>query len=343
MPKVLYGISPIGLGHATRSVVVLGLLAKAGADVRVFSGGEAVEFLRDQGLEVADIVADTPPRVSNGRMTRASMWYLRSWLGHRNTLPRTRGLFDSFRPDIVVCDEEFTGITVARERQARRVFISDELELGFARSWPARKIEDRVYRWYRQLQDSVDLLIVPDQGVDGGNRRFVGPITRDPKTGARQTKARHGLPLEGQMVLLSLSGSGLADFLIPRTVEAMGEVRVPGSFLAITGNRGEKVSSAGVYDLGVVDDNQDLVACADLVISSAGKSTIDEAGASGTPIIAIPIRNHAEQERNALALGYSADDLKRLGQLMAEKIGRRGAKVISSGAEKASQLILSLT
>jgi UDP-N-acetylglucosamine--N-acetylmuramyl-(pentapeptide) pyrophosphoryl-undecaprenol N-acetylglucosamine transferase len=342
MPKILYGISPIGLGHATRSLVVIGQLAKAGAEVKVFSGGEAAEFLRGNGSEVADIVADTAPHVSKGKMTGASLWYLRSWLGHRNSLPKVRKLFDSFSPDLVVCDEEFTGISVAKERQAKGVFISDELELGFARTWLARKIEARVYSWYRQLQDSVDLLIIPDQGEDRGNRRFVGPITREARGGARETRAKHGLPADGQMVLLSLSGSGLGDFLIPRTVSAMGEPRIQGTFLAITGNRGEKVSSAGVYDLGVVNDNQDLVACADVVVSNAGKSTIDEAGASGTPIIAIPIRNHAEQERNAAALGYSSDDLSRLSQLIPERIGRRGAKVASAGAERAAQLMMSL-
>jgi UDP-N-acetylglucosamine--N-acetylmuramyl-(pentapeptide) pyrophosphoryl-undecaprenol N-acetylglucosamine transferase len=342
MPKVLYGISPIGLGHATRSLVVLRLLVQAGAVVKVFSGGEAVEFLRGQGLEVADIVADTPPRVADGKMTRASLWYLRSWLGHRSTLPRAMKLFDALGPDIVVCDEEFTGMSVAAERKVKRVFISDELELGFAKSWLARRIEERVNRWYRHLQDSVDLLIIPDQGVDRGNRMFVGPITREADADPRSARMKHGLPPEGQMVLLSLSGSGLGSYMIPRTVSAMSEARMPGTFLVITGNRGEKINSAGVYDLGVVDDNQNLVACADLVVSSAGKSTIDEAGASGTPIIAVPIRNHAEQERNAAALGYSSDDLNRLGQLMAEKIGRRGAKVASAGAERASQLIMSL-
>ena len=342
MLKVLYGISPIGLGHATRSLVVVRLLTRAGAEVRVFSGGEAAEFLNTQGLEAADIVADTPPRVADGKMKSASVWYLRSWLGHRNTIPKTRKLIDDFAPDLVVCDEEFTGISVARERGLKRVFISDELELGFARSWLARKIEGRIYRWYQELQDSVDLLIVPDLGVDQGNRRFVGPIVREGTADGRETRAEHGLPPEGQMVLLSLSGSGLGDYLIHRTVAAMEDPKFRGAFLAIAGNRGRKISSAGVYDLGVVGDNQNLVACADLVISSAGKSTIDEASASGTPIIAIPIENHAEQERNAAALGYSPRDLNRLGQLMAEKMGLRGAKVGSGGALNASQLILSM-
>lgn len=342
MPRLLYGISPIGLGHATRSLAVIGSLKKAGVDVDVFSGGEAAEFLRDQGLEVADIVADTPPHISDGKMTGASLWYIRSWRGHRKTLPRTRKLFDSLHPDLVVCDEEFSGIVVARERGVRQVFIADELELGFARGALAGRIERRVYMWYRQLQDSVDFLVIPDEGVDQGNRRHVGPITRGSSNGRQETRERYGLPMEGQMVLLSLSGSGLGDYLIRPTLEALRVVATPGAFLVISGNRGPRISFPGVHDLGVTKDNQDLVASADLVVSSAGKSTIDEATASGTPIIAIPIKNHAEQERNAASLGYSYGDLQGLGSLIAKRLGKRKPPVISAGAERAASLILSM-
>ena len=74
----------------------------------------------------------------------------------------------------MVCDEEFSGIVVAGERGTKRVFVSDELRLGFGRTWVSRKIEERVERWYVRLQDSVDLLIIPEFGDDAGNRRGCG-------------------------------------------------------------------------------------------------------------------------------------------------------------------------
>ena len=92
----------------------------------------------------------------------------------------------------------------------------------------------------------------------------------------------------------------------------------------------------------MVPEGQNLVACADVVVSLAGKSTIDEAAASGTPIIAIPIRYHAEQERNASALGFSRSDSARLPELVQEVIGKRLPPKRSDGETKAARAILSL-
>jgi UDP-N-acetylglucosamine--N-acetylmuramyl-(pentapeptide) pyrophosphoryl-undecaprenol N-acetylglucosamine transferase len=338
---ILYGISPIGLGHATRSLVIAGLLRQTGAEVSLFSGGRAAEFLREKE-QVADIVSDSVPKVVGGKMKSAAIWYLRSWLALRGTRGRTEKLFDAIKPDLVVCDEEFSGLLVAEKRGIKRVFISDELELGFARTWLARKIEERVDRWYRRIQGMVDLLLIPDNGEDAGNRRYIEPIVRPVGKSRTDVLREHGLPEEGKVVLLSMSGSGIGGFLVGGTVRAVRDNSVQSAYLVVTGNRGDKVEGEGVYDLGVVWDNQNLVAAADLVISTAGKSTIDEAASSGTPIIAIPIRYHAEQERNAAALGYSYSDLGRLSELIGEKIGRRESPRVFRGAENASRLILSM-
>ena len=341
MLRILYGVSPIGLGHATRSLVLSHELERSGAEVRFFSGGKAAEFIRERGFRVDDIVEDPVPHVSEGEMSRVALWYIRSWVANRRTVPRTRRLLDSYSPDVVVCDEEFSGIIVAGERGVRRVFIADELDLGFARTWLSRKIEGRVDRWYKRLQGSVDLLIVPEPGESGGNRRFVGPIVRAPTMSPAEAKASYGLP-EGGMVLFAISGSGLGRELALQVRDAIAIAGLAGTSLVVTGNRGQRIDGREVYDLGVVPDNQNLVAAADLVVSTAGKSTIDEAAASGTPIIVIPIRHHAEQERNAASLGYTSGDVSRLPELIRETYGNRRSPRRFNGEEEASRAILSL-
>ncbi len=341
MPRILYGVSPIGLGHATRSLVVARELEKKGAEVKMFSGGKAAEFLRGCGVEVEDVVEDAGPKIAGGEMKNASAWYLRSWLAQRRNVPKALRLAASFAPDVVVCDEEFSGVTAAGEMGVPRAFMADELELGFARGMVARAREGRVEGWDRGLLGAVDLLIVPDEGEDAGNTRFVGPIVRAPTAICAEVRARHGLP-EGRTVLVSLSGSGAGRELAWKAMDALGSVPGGRPSLVVVGNRGAKLEGEGVYDLGLVKDNQDLVACADLVISTAGKSTIDEAAAAGTPIIAVPIRNHAEQERNAAALGYSASDSERLRELVPLKIGARGEPKAYDGGVRAAQLIMSL-
>jgi len=342
VPRILYGVSPIGLGHATRSLVLSRELERGGAEVRFFSGGRAAEFIHDAGFRVDDIVEDPVPHVSRGEMSRVALWYVRSWVANRRTLPRTRRLVDAYSPDLVVCDEEFSGIVVAGERGVKRVFVADELNLGFARTWVSRRIEARVDRWYRGLQDSVDLLIVPETGESRGNRRFVGPIVRPTTKSPSEAKASYGLP-GGGMVLFATSGSGLGRELALRVRDAMATAGLDGVSLVVAGNRGAKIEGKGVYDLGVVPDNQNLVAAADLVVSSAGKSTIDEAAAAGTPMIAIPIVHHAEQERNAAALGYSGEDVSRLPELVREMFGKRQPPKRFDGEVEASRAILSVT
>ena len=342
MPRILYGVSPIGLGHATRSMVLSAELQRRGAEVRFLSGGMAAEFLNNSGFSVDDVVEDPVPHVSNGEMSRVALWYVRSWIANRRTVPRTLRLLDAYRPDLVVCDEEFSGMVAAGRRGVKRVFIADELSLGFARTWVARKFEARVERWYRGLQESVDLLLVPDRGVDGGNRMFVGPIVRPITLSAAETKSKYGIP-PGRMVLFATSGSGLGRELALLVRDSLRAAGLAGVSFVVAGNRGQRIEGDGVYDLGVVPDNQNLVAASDLVVSTAGKSTIDEAAAAGTPIIVIPIRHHAEQERNAEALGYKSADASRLPQLIREKFGLRQQPIAGGGELAASDAILSLT
>jgi UDP-N-acetylglucosamine--N-acetylmuramyl-(pentapeptide) pyrophosphoryl-undecaprenol N-acetylglucosamine transferase len=341
LPRILYGISPIGLGHATRSLVLVEELRRKGVDVRIFSGGNAAEFMRDSGVQVESTVDDAVPRTDNLEMSRVALWYVRSWLAQRRNVRRTERLFDAYRPDLVVCDEEFSGIAVAEKRGTKRVFIADELQLGFARTWIARRIEQRVERWYTRLQSSVDLLIVPETGNDVGNVRFVGPMVRRPTRNADAVREEYGFP-PGKMVLFSMSGSGIGRELGGKLILSMARGDLDGAFLVITGRRGTKLAGERVYDIGVVKDNQDLVAAADVVVSTAGKSTIDEAAAAGTPIITIPIRHHAEQERNASALGYSSDDAERLTELIASRMGKKEPPREFRGEQLASELILSL-
>ena len=316
------------------------LLRSEGFDVMTFSGGKAAAFMDAAGHQVEDIVSDPVPEVVNGEMKRTALWYLRSWAALRGTRGRTEELFDSYRPDLVVCDEEFSGILVAQSRKCKHALISDELELGFARGRISSYIERRVDRWYKALQASVDLLLIPDQGQDEGNKRFIGPIVRKATKSREQVISEYGLPRSGRMLLFCMSGSGIGDYLLGKVIAALRNGVVPGGYLVVSGNRGKKVLGSDVHDLGVVQDNQNLVAAADLVVSTAGKSTIDEAANSGTPIIVIPIRHHAEQERNAATLGYTSSDAERLEELISEKIGRREPRKSFQGERTALRLLM---
>ena len=79
-----------------------------------------------------------------------------------------------------------------------------------------------------------------------------------------------------------------------------------------------------------------------MIISLAGKSTIDEAKAFGTPAIFIPIKDHFEQEDNAKEEGFVFEDIERLDELILEKIEQKRNQIIGNGSIEASEIIKKL-
>ena len=73
-------------------------------------------------------------------------------------------------------------------------------------------------------------------------------------------------------------------------------------------------------NLGFVENLHEVIFASDLIISLAGKSTIDESVVYGTPGIFIPIKDHFEQEDNAKEMGFNFEDIYNLENLIKEKL-----------------------
>lgn len=335
-------MSPIGLGHASRSAAIGLKLRERSLEPEFATGGPAVKFLESYGFKVHDVVTEPVPAESGGEMKMVALWYLRYWSGYRSTRRRMAELVTRLSPGLIVGDEEFTSVSLALQSGIPHAMISDELQLGFARGALAKRVEARVSQWYADLQRRVSNLLVPSFGKDRDNIHYMTPVTREVTQSREEARAEHGLPLDMSVVLFSSSGSGIGRFLLGRSLDAFRKVCTHSEVFATTGLAGVPAGAGSVRELGIVRDNQNLVAAADLVISTAGKSTIDECANSGTPIIAIPIRNHVEQERNAAELGFAFGDLGRLDELIPKLLGRRSAPANYAGAQRTADYLASL-
>lgn len=341
MTRILYGVSPIGFGHASRSVAVALKLREKGVEPEFATGGRAVSFIQSYGFKVHDVISEPVPFESRGKIVFSALWYIRYWLGYRASYSRMEELIRKVEPEVVVGDEEFSGVSIALKKGIEHALVTDELQLNFAKRFLAEMIERRVRRWYTALQKSVSHLIIPDFGEDSRNIHFVTPIVREVTKDRANVLAELDLPSDKKMVVFSKSGTSLGRFLEERAIDAFKRSGLRECFLAVSG--GAKAPRSGdVFRLGFIPDNQNMVAPADLVISSAGKSTIDEAQSYGTPIIAIPFKNHFEQERNARSLGFSSGDLDRLETLIPEYVSRRSEPRRYAGAERTASLLLRL-
>ena len=341
MTEILYGVSPIGLGHASRAAAVGLKLRQAALEPVFATGGNAAGFLTSYGFKVHDVVTEPTPSERDGVMRYPALWYIRYWSGYRSTKSRMEALAAEMKPSIIAGDEEFSSVSIAIEKGIPHALISDELELGFATGWFSRYVEKKVAAWYAGLQGRVSSILVPDLGEDHGNVHHVSPVVRDTTRTREELRAGLGLGKDERMILLSASGSGIGGFLLDRVAKAVGSLGLNDVSLVVTGLSGGPPGERVRY-LGLERDNQDFVAAADLVISTAGKSTIDEAVSFGTPIIAIPIRHHSEQERNASVLGFGFGDLDHLDGLIPKYLGRRTEPRLYHGAESIAAFLKGL-
>jgi UDP-N-acetylglucosamine--N-acetylmuramyl-(pentapeptide) pyrophosphoryl-undecaprenol N-acetylglucosamine transferase len=343
LAAILYGVSPIGFGHASRAAAIGLKLRERSLEPEFATGGPAAEFLRSYGFKVHDIVTEPLPSESGGEMKLAALWYLRYWLGYRSTKKKMAELVGRLNPGLIVGDEEFSSVSLALQLGIKHAMMSDELQLGFARSAIAKRVEARVSRWYTDLQRSVSYLLVPAFGADHDNIRYMTPVTREVTKTRDEAREEHKLPLDSSVVLFSASGSGTGRFLLARSLVAFRKVSSRSEVFVTTGSpKVQSWSDKNVRELGIVRDNQNLIAAADLVISTAVKSTIDESASSGTPIIAVPIKNHAEQERNAAELGFKSEDMERLEELIPKFLGKRTEPAHYAGAARTADFLASL-
>ena len=85
-----------------------------------------------------------------------------------------------------------------------------------------------------------------------------------------------------------------------------------------------------------------MIYASDVLISLAGKSTIDEAREYGTPAVFIPIKGHFEQEDNAKEIGFFPEDIDRIEELVIKKLDEKRIPVKNNGAKRAAKIIQDL-
>ncbi|HYY71251.1 MAG TPA: glycosyltransferase, partial [Nitrososphaeraceae archaeon] len=100
--------------------------------------------------------------------------------------------------------------------------------------------------------------------------------------------------------------------------------------------------SADFQLLGYVPNLHEYIYASDLLISLAGRSTMDESIVYNIPGIFIPLKNHFEQEEGAKRLGFEYKDIFRLDKLIEEKLNSNyniGKNKVKNGAKTAAEII----
>lgn len=323
--------SPIGLGHATRDVAIAALLDKS--TIRFVTGNGAAKMLSEYGHLVNDEY--TPPNfdVQNGTLKGSLKWLWRYYQYYKDCKEIAQKFVKEQNPRLVVSDEDFASLAISQQRGIPTILITDILKTSFTRGIGAF-IEKKMNQSMKNIIQKCNTVIMPEFGDDIDNIRRVGPIVR-PINQTRE-ELRKKFSFSKKTILASVGGTDAGKFLIEKTIEAASKSDYD---LALVSGPSLKIENQSVRNFGFVNNLHELIYASDLVISLAGKSTIDEAKAYGTPGIFIPIKNHFEQEDNARNEGYTFEDIFKLKSLIPQKIETRRNQMQADGAKRAAQII----
>ncbi len=331
---ITFFTSPIGLGHATRDIAIAEELK---TDILFASGEGASTLIARKGFNALDVYKPEKFIVESGQLQHVFKWLLRYYLYYKKCKTIAKEILDNHN-GLIISDEDFASIAVAKKTGQRRVLITDIIESHFTTGL-ASVIEKKMNKSMHNIMHTCDCVIIPEVGDDRDNIRYVGPVVR--RASADRNTLRKQFCFEKNTILVSSGGTDVGKYLVQKVIEVHRQLqsKLDSELIIVSGPSLELPDSQEYRNLGFVNNMHDLVYAADLVISPAGRSTMDETMAYGTPGIFIPIKNHFEQEQNAARFGFKYEDIFRLEHLIKEKIGCRSNTVDIKGAARAAKII----
>ena len=334
MTEILFFSSPIGLGHATRDLAIINQLKIRSC--KVFSGSSAIEFFHQNSIQAQDVYSPPKFDVINGKLEKSLKWLWSYYRYYKRCKEISSEIISNEKPRVIISDEDFASIAIAQERKIPNIIITDILETKFISGFGG-VVEKKMNKTMHEMLDKANRVIIPELGENQNNIIRTGPIVR--KIQKNRDELRDILDFKKKTIVLCVGGTDAGIFLINQTIETIKKIQIDVDLVLVSGPKINKKFSDDVRNLGFVSNLHEIIFAADLVISLAGKSTIDESIVYGTPGIFIPIKGHFEQEDNAKEMGFNFEDVFNLENLIEEKLNKNRNEQQQNGVNLAGMEI----
>lgn len=319
-------VNSLGLGHAARAIAIARELQRRHPELYLFflAGSPALDLAVSHGFDAMPLPPTPEWFHERGRIHSMSRWYREyaKYLRYATKFLRKEADWGRFR--FLISDGEMASVRLAVRRQVPTVVLVHSIGQDFGGSFLTRRIEGLGRWWMRSLLTARSVKVLAlERGIDLPNSTYVGPIVRPPVKSREEL--RDDFVFLKKTILVAPGGTSLGQFLIDEAVKAFRDLRLQDAqMIVVTGPKIPAPKDKDVFWRGFVPNLQDYVCAADLVITMAGKGTMFEALAAGTPVIAIPVKGHVEAERNlrAAGLSFSFEDAFRLREQIPEKLAQ---------------------
>ncbi|MEC4847661.1 MAG: glycosyltransferase [Nitrosarchaeum sp.] len=329
--------SPIGLGHVTRDIAIANNFENI--STKFITGSNAAKILKNLDFKVEDVYIPPSFIIENGKLKNSTRWLWNYYQYYKRCKKISEEIIQKDKPKFIVSDEDFASLTIAQNKKIPTVLITDIVQTNFVNGITSF-IEKMMNKSMQKIMKNCDTVIIPENGVDEGNIKRVGPIVR--QTRFSRDELRKKFSFDKKTIVISVGGTDAGLYLIEKTIESISKIKKDIDVIVVSGPSLSKEFEETVRNFGFVDNLHEIIFAADVIVSLAGKSTIDESKVYGTPGIFIPIKGHFEQEDNAKEEGFVFEDIYKIDELIIEKLEQKRNPVHSNGAINAYNIIKKL-
>jgi UDP-N-acetylglucosamine--N-acetylmuramyl-(pentapeptide) pyrophosphoryl-undecaprenol N-acetylglucosamine transferase len=317
----------VGLGHASRLLMVADHLKQEGINVRFSSYGEAVSYISLRGYKCATVSpVEFAWSMEGGFSVKDSIANIPVWFANfsRQVNQETRNIMEC-SPDIVVSDSRLSPLISARLLKVPSVVILNQIKLLLSprlHDFTAPRIfENIVGEFLGSMWAMADRVLVPDLPppytlsahnvwhIGSASRKieYIGFASPRPQISEeRVVRVVNMLGFEKSRPLIFVHVSGPSQTrpaLIRLAVETAKKLDPKIQFVISEGNPRGKSHPIRIgklswyYEWCPVRD--EIFASSDLLVLRGGHVALSQAIQFGKPVVTVPIENHGEQLGNS--------------------------------------------
>lgn len=308
--KILYGVVGEGMGHATRSGVILDHLATAGHEVRIVVSGRAAKYLEARHPGTVTEITGLTMHYEDNEVHRfkTALQNLKAVIDLPDNLRAYLKMARDFTPDVVISDFESWSYVFARGQRIPVISLDN------------MQVIARCFHEQDVLGDDLTSFLLAKGLVKAKLPKcnsylistFFFPRVKKPRTTlhppilrpvVREAKAR---VQSGDHVVVYQTGGNNPALL--ETLRSLSDVpfRIYGMRREITEDQTEgNLSFRPFSEAGFVED----LATSRAVVAGGGFTLMGEAVFLGKPMLSVPLVGQFEQTINAMylqKLGYGA-------------------------------------
>lgn len=327
MAKAYFTPYGVGLGHASRMMMLAERLGESDVDIRFSSFGEGAHYISMQGYECMTV----PPvefawSTEGGFSVKHSISNIPLWFTNfpRQIRDEINNII-KYDPNIVVSDTRLSSLVASKILNIPSIVILNQVKLLLS----PRLREFKICRTWEKMNGELvghiwriaDRILVPDLpppytiaeqntwDISSVMKKleyvgFTAPKSYITEAQLRETAAQLGIDRSKPIVFIHISGPLKTRIPIIRTsIEACKSLRPEIQYVISEGRPGGDIKPRKITRLGWYYEwcpiRDEIFAMSDVLVLRGGHTTISQAIQFGKPLITIPIENHSEQLGNS--------------------------------------------